>query len=569
MSRTLLLSLALCLLALTGRAAEDAAPAISAGINLAPVRDWSTEQPFIDVMKTARRWIGHKPRQWGGVSYQELEARGVLDENGWPMEMPPDLASIGTVILTDLPAEAQSYAGRYVLRFEGEGIVEVAGAARNVRYGAHRVAFDFSPGGMVVIKIQRTDPRHTGAYVRNISVVKQDNLEAWRRGEIFNPDWIARIEGFAAVRFMDWMRTNDSTQARWQDRPRVDDFSYTRRGVPVEVMIALANRLGSAPWFNIPHQSDDAYSRAFARLVAERLDPALKVYVEYSNEVWNWQFDQADWAEARAQARWHRKNRWMEYYGVRAAQVARIWSEVFTDQRARLVTVFATQTGWPGLEKSALEAPLWVAEDPEHNEPPYRSFDAYAVAPYFGQPLGSDKRRDLVRGWIAQSRDKAEAQARARGLEGADFDSFVARHRFDAATALAARELRDGAISGKREGSLADLLERLLPHHAEVAARYGLRLIAYEGGAHVAGSGAQVDDDALTGFFIHLNYSEEMARLYERLISGWAGIKGGPLMFYSDVAKPTKWGSWGHLRHLGDDNPRWRAIARLRAGHGD
>ena len=564
MSRTLLLSLALCLFALTGRAAEDAAPAISAGINLAPVRDWSTEQPFIDVMKTARRWIGHKLAEY--VRNPRV-----------------------TVILTDLPAEAQSHAGRYVLRFEGEGIVEVAGAARNVRYGAQRVAFDFSPGGMVVIKIQRTDPNHTGAYVHDITVIRQDHLEAWRRGEIFNPDWIARIEGFAAIRFMDWMRTNDSTQARWQDRPRVDDFSYTRRGVPVEVMIALANRLGSAPWFNIPHQSDDAYSRAFARLVAERLDPALRVYVEYSNEVWNWQFDQADWAEARAQARWHRKNRWMEYYGVRAAQVARIWSEVFADQRARLVTVFATQTGWPGLEKSALEAPLWVAEDPAANPPPHSldhlpkemqqqiinkklkfyTIDAYAVAPYFGHALGSDKRRELVRGWIAQSRDKAEAEARTRGLEGEGFDSFVARHQFDAATALAARELRDGAITGKREGSLADLVERLLPHHAEVAARYGLRLIAYEGGAHVVGTGAQVDDDALTGFFIHLNYSEEMAQLYERLISGWAGIKGGLLMFYTDVAKPTKWGSWGHLRHLGDDNPRWRAIARLRAGHGD
>jgi hypothetical protein len=35
-------------------------------------------------------------------------------------------------------------------------------------------------------------------------------------GEIFNPDWLARMRGVKALRFMDWMATNDS--ALWRQR---------------------------------------------------------------------------------------------------------------------------------------------------------------------------------------------------------------------------------------------------------------------------------------------------------------------------------------------------------------
>ena len=52
-------------------------------------------------------------------------------------------------------------------------------------------------------------------------------------------------------------------------------------------MIQLANHVGAAPWFNMPHLGDDSYQRGFAQMVKERLRPDVKVYVEYSNEVWH------------------------------------------------------------------------------------------------------------------------------------------------------------------------------------------------------------------------------------------------------------------------------------------
>jgi len=57
-------------------------------IGLAPVTDWSVQQPFLDIMKTARPWLGHRPGQFGGMEYEELVEGGHLDPNGWPRRRP-------------------------------------------------------------------------------------------------------------------------------------------------------------------------------------------------------------------------------------------------------------------------------------------------------------------------------------------------------------------------------------------------------------------------------------------------------------------------------------------------
>lgn len=532
-------------------------------IGLAGVNDWSVQQPFLDVMKTARPWIGHKPRQWGGATHEDLQDAGYLDEDGWPVEKPPELSSIGTVILTDLPETATTLAGRYLLRFNGDGIVEVGGRARNVRYGKGEVSFDFSPGpGPVEVRIQRTDRRNTGDHVRNITVVRQDRAAEFDAGAVFNPDWLARIEGFSALRFMDWMRSNDSTQSTWDQRPEPDDYTYALHGVPVEVMVELANRTGADAWFNMPHLADDAYVRQFAELVRDTLWHEQKAYVELSNEVWNWQFLQANWADRGAHARWDTKDVWVQYYAVRAAEMAQIWSGVYGPEAdARLVNVISTQTGWLGLERNIMEAPLWMAEpDAASHGQPHDYFDAYAVTGYIGYGLGQEKQAPMLRGWIAQSLALAEAEADKRSLTGPARDDFVAQHRYDAASAQAAAEIRDGAASDNSSDTLSDLLTNILPHHAEVAKRYDLDLIMYEGGSHVVGIGPMVDDEELTAFFTHFNYTPEMGALYTDLIEGWHALGGSLFNAYADVYSATKWGSWGHLRHLGDDNPRWDAL---------
>ena len=530
-------------------------------IGLAGVNDWSVQQPFLDVMKTARPWIGHLPGQWGGLGHDDLAQQGILDDAGWPRMIPRSLGSIGTVILTDLPPEAVSLAGRYRLTFAGKGIVEVSGRAQNVRYGKGEVQFDFTPGpGLVEIRIQRSNKAD---YVRNISVVKLANVQAFDAGAIFNPDWLTRMRGFAALRFMDWMLTNDSGQSAWQDRPLVSDYTWARKGVPLEIMLALITELGTDAWFNMPHLSDDDYVTRFATMTRDRLPEDRNVYVEFSNEVWNWQFEQTRWADAAAMESWGAKDAGVQYYGMRAAQVARIWTGVFQGRENNLVNVISSQTGWLGLEELVLNAPAWVSEA-EGNQRPAEAFQAYAVTGYFGRILGTEGRAPMVRSWITDSRNKAEQAALAQGLTGAASETYVERHQYDAAVELAARELRSGLVSGDDSDTLADLLGNTLTYQAGVAREYGLDLIMYEGGTHIVGIGALVDDPDLTAFFTYLNYTPEMGELYTDLIRGWDELGGLLFNVYADVYRPNKWGSWGALRFLSDDNPRWDAIVQFR-----
>jgi hypothetical protein len=421
----------------------------------------------------------------------------------------------------------------------------------------------------VALAISRTDPRGVGDHIRDVEVVKRENVALHEAGAVFNPDWLARVEDFRALRFMDWMATNGSAVSEWDERPRPGDHTYALRGAPLEVMVALANETGTDPWFTLPHLATDEHIRRFAEYVRDRLDPRLKAHVEFSNEVWNLSFEQAQWADRQGRARWGADvdDARVQYYGMRAAQMATIWDDVYgSAAEDRLVKVISTQTGWLGLEASLLEAPRWVAENPAANRPPAEYFDAYGVTGYFGAGLGADDKAAAVRSWIERSEKAAEAEAGGLGLDGAAREAHAAAHRHRRAVALAARELRDGSVTGDPDGSLAHLLGALLPHHAEAATRAGLRLVMYEGGTHVVGQGERVEDAELTDFFTHMNYAPEMGRLYETLLKGWKAAGGTLFTAYFDVGAPSKWGSWGALRHLDDANPRWEALMAFNRG---
>ena len=533
-------------------AAVGAVPGTNAvAMGLAAPTDWGTQAPFIDLIKTARPWLGNEPGKKGGMTYDALRAGGHLDANGWPIRLPRTLRSIGTQILTDMPEAATYLKGRYRLSYRGKGVIEVSGRAQKVRYGTGEVTFDYAPGpGSVEIRVQRintTDPP------RDIAVVKVENAKRHAQGALFNPAWTARIGQFQALRFTGWMATDNAKLVTWADRPKPDHMTWAR-GVPVEVMVRLANELEVDIWVNVPHLADDDFVRQFAMLVRDSLDPSLKVYVEFSNAVWDGQLEQARWADAQARAQWNTKDTWMQYYGMRAAQVARIWTQVFEGaDKARLVNVISGQTAELGLEADVLSAPLAQAQG---MPAPAEAFDAYAIAGYFGGALGRAERRPMIKAWLEESRTRAVAAAQTKGLSGAGAQSYIDQHQFDFAAALAARELRDGAVSGDSAETLSDLIGRVWPYHAQVAQAHGLDLILYGGGIDAAATG----DAALSAFLQHLNYAPEMGGLYTTLLEGWKAVGGQLFSVTADVRDPTTSGSGGALRHLEDSNPRWDAL---------
>jgi hypothetical protein len=75
-----------------------------------------------------------------------------------------------------------------------------------------------------------------------------------------------------------------------------------------------------------------------------------------------------------------------------------------------------------------------------------------------------------------------------------------------------------------------------------------------------------VDDPAITDFLTRYNYSPEMAGLYATIMTGWQDVGGTMFNQFVDVGHPSKWGSWGALRHLDDLNPRWATLDAFNAG---
>ncbi len=529
----------------------------SIGLGLNGVNDWSTQSPFMDVFKMAREWFGNLPNQWGGVGQAQVEA--VLDENGWPTRIPQGAESISTVILTELPREMTSAAGTYRLTYDGQGTIEIDGAS-NIRYGNGEIWFDYTPtgSGMVVIEITATRANN---HLRNIEVVHESNIEAFDDGAIFNPAWLSLVGDVRSLRFMDWMRTNDSQQSTWAERPQVDDYSWgTSDGVPLEIMVELANQTGTDPWFNIPHLATEGYIRNFVAYVRDHLDPDLKAHFEYSNEVWNWQFGQAQWADEQGRDLWpNTGSAWVQYYAGKATEMAQIIDQVYGNQvDERVVKVLGMHTGWLGLEEDILNAPQWVASHPG-SKPPYTYFDAYAITGYFDAGLGVGDKPAIVKQWIATSLTRAERGADGLGLTGNARRAYIEAHKYDFAGDQAFKELRDGSVTGQRGSSLEAVLE-MFAYHKAVADKYGLDLTMYEGGTHIVGVGEWVNDEVLTSFFNWLNQHERMGDFYLELMEGWRDAGGTLFNAFVDVGRHSKWGSWGNLEHIDDKSSRWDAL---------
>ncbi|SIS53408.1 hypothetical protein SAMN05421759_101261 [Roseivivax lentus] len=525
-----------------------AAPALAIGLN--GITDWTTQHPFIDLFKTSRPWIGHLPGRWGGISADELRAAGHVDADGWPLSIPPEAERIEALMLTGQQEDATHLRGYYVLTYEGQGRLSLAGNARRVATQPGRLRFFYTPGpGAVGVSIEEIDPDDP---IRNIRVMREDHAALHAAGALFNPDWLRRIADVRAVRFMDWMQTNNSTLSDWEDRPRLTDATYAEWGVPLPVMIRLANEIGADPWFTLPHQADDTFVRRFAETVRDTLDPRLKAYVEYSNEVWNGVFQQGLWAHEQATALWGETGEGRhQYYGYRAAQVMDMFTEIFGDAAEdRLVRVFATHTGWLGLEEQSLNAPLAFLG---LGRMPVESFDAYAVTGYFFNDFKGDN-AETLRALLDDAEVAAEDAGREAGLQRVALREYVREARFEAAFAPLAEDIA--------ETSIARLTSEIFPYHAEAAAKYGLDLIMYEGGAHLTAVASDMDEERLTEFLTAFGDSPQMGELYDRLLSGWTAAGGRLFNAFVDVAVPSKFGIWGALPHLSAETPRWDALLR-------
>ena len=93
----------------------------------------------------------------------------------------------------------------------------------------------------------------------------------------------------------------------------------------------------------MPHLANDEYVRNLAQLIYRQLDPGLRVWVEYSNEVWNGIFTQFHYARDVLAPQYGGNISPMYAYGRRAAKVFSIFEDENSDQET-LVKVVAGQS---------------------------------------------------------------------------------------------------------------------------------------------------------------------------------------------------------------------------------
>jgi hypothetical protein len=245
----------------------------------------------------------------------------------------------------------------------------------------------------------------------------------------WQPQLVRDLSYASVLRFMDWGPVNGSRFVHWRERipKRGDQYAYTvplssangasesGEGIAYEWQIDLANRTHSDLWINVPHAATDDFVSALAQLIATQLARHKKVYVEYSNELWNDGFYQHRYAVEQAaraglpsSVRFRGKQvalaAWLSYGTYRALQVFAIFERVFGPRNPRLIKVLAGQLdndNWPEFvaewgDVHPVVIQHMAALDSRAHNPHGVDIDAYALAPYWQGGTVAELRASLT-----------------------------------------------------------------------------------------------------------------------------------------------------------------------------
>ncbi|WP_026154829.1 sugar-binding protein [Thiolinea disciformis] len=480
------------------------------GSNTNEVLEYDSSVPFIDLFKASLPFRESVPfLTKGQIEY---------DDYGWPKYIAPG-AQAGTRLVHRLPAGTIPR-GYYIVLYQGEGKIEYGLDASLVESQPGRDVILIDPGKdneySVKLEIKATNPNN---YIRNIHVVPEGGICAsnpFRRVSgasqcerrdyltfehnhakiIFNPDYLTFMKDYKVIRFMNMSGITRNPTRAWSDRNLVEQATWGGsegvRGAPLEVMVELANRLNADPWFNIPHAADNDYVRRYAEYVRAHLNPNLKIYLEYSNETWNGIFSQHAYMKQGGQ----QLNldpvphvAGYKFYSQRSVEIFGIFEQVFGGKE-RLVRLMAGLTGNPEMTQTMLA-----------HKDAFRHTDAFAIAPYITGNINDLRRSTNVNDIFRAMMDKKAGHSLPRVLE------FI--------------------------GKQSALTEK-----------FGVDLIAYEGGQHLIDDATKTDTQHPNPLFAQANRHPQMGSIYKQLLAGWKQAGGKMFVHFSS---PRTYGRFGYV----------------------
>ncbi len=577
--------------------------------------------PFVDIFRTARPFKELSPV---GTSY---------DNNGWPTEFASGSNFARTKLLQgalkgSIPNGQYTvlYDGAGSLEFGSTGTVT------NIKKisGENKYTFNFSlrdfagDGGAAAADTNAINMNiknisaGNGNYMKNIRIVMPggtcsgnpflrvdsdedcpsgttyesfaDRLQTNRNAIIFNPDYLLFLRNFKVIRMMNLMEASlkrlcftaedcPAVVGTWDHRAKMNDAVWggndgrtadeDHNGVPVEVMIALANTIKRDIWVNMPHIASNNYVTQFARQVSSQLNPSLKVYIEYTNEVWNSGFAGYNYSisegtklsldtvppdviaycdglsedirlsNTRCFGDYYAR---LRFYSQRAVEIFNLWKAEFNNNNTRLVRVLGSFIGDTTLTDLMLE----------HVGP--NNVDAVAIAPYFfGCPAPERCPRAAKSLLTAQTVD--------------DIFEVIDQLGKDAEGNFVDVKSLDGTI---------DSIKRQLV----VTNSKGVKLLTYEGGQHlvtgVLGSSASASEQTrLRALFNNANRDPRMKQRYLRLLNEWKNLSNDGTTLFTLYTLPQsyyRFGNFGIKEHLNkprSESPKFDGAMEFQESVGD
>jgi len=468
-------------------------PKMKLGINLGGPSYYSGGREFANLTLNSGWWLGLPDGSTTSMPADRLDSDNNVkilasDEVATKMVTPPTKALQGQSV--DINCT-----------WMGKASLRILGTAKNTKIHPNKASFTFVPNGLVSARLLFSK-MDLGNPVKNIDCREAD----MNPSVVFDPDFISYVSQYDTARFMKWQKAVENNKAvTWENRTKLTSATYSDSvdGAPIETMVSVANMAKVNPWFSMPWNANDEYIRNFAEYVRDNLDDNLIVYVEVSNEVWNWLYKVT--AQARDEGRAENLSTsdgtaLLYRYAERTGEVMDIWKSVFSTQPNRLVRVIATQNAVP-----------WAARTVLGYKDTASKVDALATAPYFSWNFSAGEREIP-----------------------SDFYSKILPDRMDF------------RLDNARENK-------------EAAAAKGLRFIAYEAGQHILGA----DGEAMIPVLRQIQRDSRMGDLYTRYLTKWRGDIGDLMVLFSAWSTVNKYGAWGMQEYMGQplsEAPKFRAV---------
>lgn len=289
------------------------------GTNLSAISEDNTEFAFIDLMKRST------PCLPGSDSGQK---QFDVDEYGYARSLLSGQVCNRTVLSSKAAEFLPSFFRNLVVLYTGKGTINYQG---NVKVVSSELGRDVIEIGVYDVNksdngfgISITALPDKKDYIRDIHIVplggtcgsdiyttypsssdcigKFNSFESSFRNNPFVPEFLNKViylngglskqkKPVSVIRFANWMSSGRKPESKlnWQNRAKLESSTWSNRegdGVPVEIMVQLANITRNNPWFSFSNIFDEDYISKFSVYVRDHLDSGLKVYVDSADEPW-------------------------------------------------------------------------------------------------------------------------------------------------------------------------------------------------------------------------------------------------------------------------------------------